>query len=118
LTARAPVDRGIRPVGQVIGQQLLKNDLIPLDVLGVVAMDLAPPVVDSPEGGDRLFQFDDPGIGEDPGVGARLDSGIFRWQSERIEAERRQDGVPEHGPVADEQIPKGVVPHMAHVGRA
>ena len=46
LAARAPVDRGVGPIGEAGGQEALEDDLVPPHVLGVVAADLAAPVVD------------------------------------------------------------------------
>ena len=112
----APVDRGGGPVGEARLQQLQEDDLVPLDVLGVVAADLPPPVVDGPERDDRLLQLGDPGVGEDPGVGAGLDGGVLRRQAERVEAERGQHGLTQHGAVADQQVAEGVVADVAHVG--
>ena len=117
LAAGAPVDRGVGPVGQAGLEELGEDDLVPLDVLGIVAADLAAPVVDGAQRGDGLLQLLDAGVGEDPGMGAGLDGGVFRRQAERVEAERGQDRVPEHGAVADQQVAEGVVAHVAHVGR-
>ena len=78
LAAGAPVDRGVGPVGQAGLQQLGEDDLVPLDVLGIVAADLAAPVVDGAQRGDGLLQLLDAGVGEHPGVGAGLDGGVLR----------------------------------------
>ncbi len=118
LAAGAPVDRGLGPVGETGGQERQEDDLVPLDVLRVVAADLPPPVVDGPERGDRLLQLGDAGLGEHPGVGARLDGGVFRRQAEGVEPERGEDGVPQHGPMTDQQVTEGVVADVAHVRRA
>ena len=46
LAPRAPVDRRQRPIGQTGLPELQEDDLAPLDVRGVVAVDFAAPVVD------------------------------------------------------------------------
>ena len=118
LAARAPVDRGLGAVGEAGFEQPQEDDLVPPDVLGVVAADLAPPVVDGAEPGAATgLQLGDPGVGEDPGVRARLDGRVLGRQAERVEAEGREHAVPEHGPVADEQVAEGVVADVALVGR-
>ncbi len=118
LAAGAPVDRGIGPVGQAGVEEALEDDLVPAHVLGVVAADLPAPVVDGAEGDDRGLELLDAGVGEDAGVGAGLDGGVFGRQAEGVEAEGGEDGVAQHGAVADQQVTEGVVADVAHVGRA
>jgi hypothetical protein len=117
LAARAPVDRGVLAVGQPGGQERLEDHLVPLDVLGIVAADLPPPVVDGAEGGDRLLQLTDAGVGEDAGMGAGLDGGVFGREPEGVEAERGEHGLALHGAVPDQQVAEGVVADVPHVGR-
>ena len=49
LTAGTPVDRGQRPVGQARVPETQEDELVPLDVGRVVAVDLPAPVVDRTE---------------------------------------------------------------------
>ena len=116
LAAGAPIDRGVGPVGQAGGQQFLEYHLVPAHVLGIVTADLAAPVVDGPERGDRLLQLGDSGIGEDPGMGAGLDGGVFGGQPEGVEPEGGEHRIPQHGAVSDQQIAERVVADMTHVG--
>ncbi len=118
LASRAPVDRCAGPVGQAGLEQLGEDDLVPLDVGRVVAPDLAAPVVDGTERRDRRLELGDPGVGEDAGVGARLDRRVLGRQPEGVESERGEDGVAEHGAVTDQQVAKRVVAHVAHMGRS
>ena len=61
---------------------------VQLDVDGVVAAHLAAPVVDGAEPDQRRLQLGDPGLGEDPGMGPRLDGGVLGREAEGVEAER------------------------------
>ena len=117
LAARAPVDRGLGPVGQAGLQQLQEDPLGPADVGRVVALDHAPPVIGGTQPLERRGQLLDLGVGEGPGVLAGLDGRVLRRQAEAVEADGRQDGLAVHGPVADQQVTEGVVAHVAHVGR-
>ena len=83
-----------------------------------MAADLAAPVVDGAEAGERRGQLGDPGLGEDAGVRPRLDGGVLGRQAERVEADGAEDAVALHGPVANDQVTEGVVAHVALVGRA
>ena len=65
---------------------------------------------------DRLLQLGDAGVGEHPRMGAGLDGGIFGGKAERVEPEGGQDRVAQHGPMANQQIPEGVVADVAHMG--
>ena len=117
LTAGAPVDRGQRPVGQARLPEAQEDELVPLDVGGVVAVDFAAPVVDGTEPAQRRRELGDPGVGEDPRMGPGLDGGVLGGQAERVEPDRAQDPFALHGLVADGQVPEGVVPHVALVRR-
>ena len=118
LAPRAPVDRGDGPVGQPGLQQLAEDDLVPADVLGIVAVDLAAPVVDGAQRDERLLQLGDAGVGEDPGVGPGPDGRVFGRQAEGVETDRREHGLAGHGLVPDHQVAEGVVADVALVGRA
>ena len=117
LTAGAPVDRGEGPVGQARLPKPQEDQLVPLDVGGVVAVDFASPVVDGPEAPQRRRELGDPGVGEDPRVGPGLDGGVLGRQAEGVEPDRAEDPFSLHGLVADGQVPEGVVPHVALVRR-
>ena len=116
LAARAPVDRGLGPVGQAGLPKAQEDDLVPLDVLGVVAADLPAPVVDGAEPDQRRLELGDAGVGEDPRVGPGLDGGVLGRQAEGVEAERGEHALALHGLVADGQVTEGVVAHVALVG--
>ena len=117
LTAGTPVDRGQGPVGQAGLPEAQEDELVPLDVGGIVAVDLAAPVVDGAEPTERRRELGDPGVGEDPRMGPRLDGGVLGGQAEGIEPDRAQDPLALHGLVADGQVAEGVVPDVALVGR-
>ena len=57
-------------------------------------------------------------VGEDPGMGAGLDGRVLGGQPEAVEPDRAQHGVAGHGPLADDQVPEGVVADVALVGGA
>ncbi len=118
LAARAPVDRGLGPVGQARLQQTQEDHLVPADVGRIVAPDLPTPVVDGAERDHALLQLGDPLLGEDPGVGPGPDGRVLRRQAERVEAEGREHGEALHGPVTDQKITERVVPDVALVGGA
>ena len=61
--------------------------------VGVVAADLAPPVVDGPERDHALLELGDPRLGEEPGMLPVLDGGVLGREPEGVEPERRQDGL-------------------------
>ena len=82
-----------------------------------MAVDLAAPVVDGTEPPQRRGELGDPGVGEDPGVGAGLDGGVLGGQAEGVEPDRAQDALALHGLVADGQVAEGVVPDVALVRR-
>ena len=88
LAARAPVDRRLLAVGQAGLQEPLEDDLVPAHVLGVVAADLAAPVVDRAQPLQAGLQLLDAGLGEDAGVDAGLDGGVLGRQPEAVEADR------------------------------
>ena len=117
LAPWAPVDWGVGPVGQAGLQEAEEDRLGPSHVLGIVAADFPPPVVDRTQADQGLFELGDPCVGENPGVCARLDGGVLRRKAERVEAERRKDAPPQHRLVANDEIPKGVVADVALVGR-
>ena len=117
LAAGAPVHRGLGPVGEARLEEPQEDRLVPLHVLGVVAVDLAAPVVDgteTPEGGGQLG---DPGFGEDPGVGARLDGRVLGRQAERVESDGAEHALALHRLVPDRQVTERVVADMSLVGR-
>ena len=118
LAARAPVDRGLGAVGQTRVPEPEEDQLGPLDVLGIVAVDLPPPVVDGTEPGQGGLELGDPGLGEDPRVRARLDGGVLGRQAEGVEADGAEDALAQHGLVANDQVTEGVVAHVALVRRA
>ena len=117
LTSGTPVDRGQGPVGQARLPKAQEDDLVPLDVGGVVAVDFAAPVVDGPEPAQRRRELGDPGVREDPRMGPGLDGGVLGRQAEGVEPDRAQDPFALHGLVADRQVPEGVVPDVALVRR-
>ena len=117
LAAGAPVDRGQGPVGQAGLPEPQEDDLVPLDVRGVVAAHLAAPVVDRAEPDERGRQLGDPGLGEEPGVGAGLDGGVLGREPEGVEPDGAEDALALHGLVANDQVTEGVVAHVALVGR-
>ncbi len=117
LAPRAPVDRCQGPVGQPGLPELQEDGLAPLDVRGVVAVDLAAPVVDGTEPAQRRRELGDPGVGEDPRMGPGLDCGVLSREAEGVEPDRAQDALAQHGLVADRQVPEGVIPHVALVRR-
>ena len=117
LAAGAPVDRGQGPVGQPGLPEAQEDDLAPLDVGGVVAVDLAAPVVDGAEPPQRGRELGDPGVGEEPRMGAGLDGGVLGRQAEGVEPDRAQDPLALHGLVADGQVAEGVIPDVALVRR-
>ena len=118
LAPRAPVHGGRGPVGQAGVPEPEEDQLRPLDVLGVMAADLAPPVVDGAEAGQRRGQLGDPGVREDPRVRAGLDGGVLGRQAERVEAERAEDTLAQHGLIANDQVTERVVTHVPLMGRA
>ena len=117
LTAGTPVDRGQGPVGQARLPEAQEDELIPLDVGGVVAVDFAAPVIDGPEPTQRRRELGDPGVGEDPRMGPGLDGGVLGGEAEGVEPDRAEDPFALHGLVADGQVPEGVVPDVALVCR-
>ncbi len=117
LAAGAPVDGGALAVGQARLEQPQEDPLGPADVVGVVALDLAAPVVDAPR---RTIDDDScsmrssvNGRGCSPVLMAAFSAGRPK-QSNPI---GRQHRVAVHGAVADDQVAEGVVAHVAHVGR-
>ena len=50
-------------------------------------------------------------------MGAGLDGCVFGRKAERVEPEGGQNGVTQHGPMANQQVPEGVVANVAHMGR-
>ncbi len=114
----APVDRGVGPVGQACLQKLQEDELVPLDIGRVVALDLAAPVVDGSQPLQGGLQLGDPVVGEGTGVGLRLDGGVLSGQTEAVETNGRQHVVTLHRAMADVQIAEGVVAHMPLVSRA
>ena len=90
LAAGAPVHRCVLPVGEPRLEQPREDHLVEAHVLGVVAADLASPVVDGAEPDDARLQLGDPGLGVDAGVLAALDRGVLGGKTERVEAERRE----------------------------
>ena len=117
LATGAPVDRGVGPVGEAGLEHPQEDGLVPPDVLGVVAPHLAPPVVDGPEAHQGLLELADPGVGKDPGVRPGLDGGVFGRKAEGVEAQGRENGLTLHRLVADDEVAKGVVAHVALMGR-
>ena len=117
LAAGAPVDRGQGPVGQAGLPEAQEDELVPLDVGRVVAVDLAAPVVDGAEPAQRRRQLGDPGVGEDPRMGPGLDGGVLGGQAEGVEPDRAEDALALHGLVADGQVAEGVVADVALVRR-
>ena len=117
LAAGAPVDRGEGAVGQTGLPEAQEDGLGPLDVGRIVAAYLAAPVVDGPEAGERRGELGNPGFGEDAGVGPGLDGGVLGRQAEGVEADRAENALALHGLVANDQVTKGVVAHVALVGR-
>jgi hypothetical protein len=117
LAPGAPVDRCLLAVRQPRLQEAQEDPLGPADVLRVVAAHLPPPVVDGTEALDGLLQLGDAGVGERPGVDAGLDGRVLRRQPEGVEPHRTEDGIAVHRPVADDQVPERVVPHVALVSR-
>ena len=118
LAPRAPVHRRLGAVGQTGLPEPQEDQLGPLDVPGIVAVHLPPPVVDGTEPGQRRLELGDPGVGEDPRVRARLDGGVLGRQAEGIEADGAEDALSEHRLVANDQVTKGVVAHVPLVGGA
>ena len=117
LAARAPVHGRLRPVGQAGFQELQEDPLGPAHEGGVVALDHPAPVVGRPQAQQGRGQLLDLGFGERPRMLAGLDGGVLGRQPEAVEADGREDGLAVHRPVADQQVPEGVVAHVAHVGR-
>ena len=113
-----PVDRRLGAVRQTGLEEREEDGLGPAHVLGVVAADLAAPVVDRAEAQQRGLQFLHPRFGEDPRVAAGLDGGVLGGEAEGVETERREDGLAEHGLVAHDDVAEGVDPHVALVGGA
>ena len=117
VAARAPVDRGLCPVGEAGAEQLEEDDLVPLHVVGVVAAQLASPVVDRAQSLHRRLELGDARLGVDAGVVAPLDRRVLRRQAERVEAEGGQDGVALHRAMPYEHVTEGVVADVALMGR-
>ena len=82
-----------------------------------MAAHFAAPVVDGAEAGERRGQLGDPGLGEDAGVGPRLDGGVLRREPEGVEPDGAEDALALHGLVANDQVTEGVVAYVALVGR-
>ncbi len=118
LATRTPVHRRCGTVGEARLPQPEEDQLRPLDVLGVMAPYLPPPVVDGTEADQGGLELGNSGLGEDPGVGACLDGGVLGRQTERVEPDRRQDSLPLHGLVPNGQVTEGVVADVALMGRA
>ena len=117
LTTGTPVHRGQGPIGQARFPEAQEDELIPLDVGGVVAVDFVAPVVHGPEPAQRRRELGDPGVREEPRMGPGLDGGVLGGQAEGVEPDRAQDPFALHGLVADGQVPEGVVPDVALVCR-
>ncbi len=117
LAPRAPVDGGQRAVGEPGLEEPQEDDLVPADVGRIVAPDLTAPVVDRPQPLDAGLQLGDAGLGEGSGVFAGANGGVLGGKPEGVEAEGREDGESQHGAMADEQVPEGVVADMALMGR-
>ena len=62
-------------------------------------------------------QLGDPGLGEDAGMGSRLDGGVLGREAEGVEADGAEDALAQHGLVANDQVTEGVVAHVTLVGR-
>jgi hypothetical protein len=88
LAPGAPVDRRHRPVGETLLEELEEDELCAVDVQRIVALELAPQVVDGAKAAQRGAKLGDPGFRELPGVRAGLDRGVLRRQAEGVEAER------------------------------
>ena len=117
LAAGAPVDRGQSAVGQARLPELQEDELGPVDVGGVVTMDLPAQVVDRAQAQQRGLELGDAGIGEGPGVGPRLDGRVLRRQAERVEADRAEHALAQHGLVAHGQVAECVIADMPLMGR-
>ena len=68
VASGAPVDRRLCPVGEAGAEQLEEDDLVPLHVVGVVAAQLASPVVDRAQALHRRLELGDARLGVDARV--------------------------------------------------
>jgi len=117
MTAGAPVDRCLSAIGQTGLEERQEDRLCPLDVGGVVRVDLATPVEDGAEAHHRGLELGHSLFGEQARVRARLDGRVLRRQPERVESEGREHRLAVHGLVANHQVTEGVVTDMALVRR-
>ncbi len=88
LARRAPVDGHGALVGQALFEELQKDPLRPLDVLGIGGVDLAIPVVGKADGVDLAAEVGDGLLGGHTRVDAGLDGVVLGRQTK---------GVPAHG---------------------
>src|SRR4051812_5827567 len=117
LAAGTPVHRRLGPVDQASFQEAQEDPLRPPDVVRVVALDGAAPVVDGADARDGVGELADAGVGERAGVLAGLQGRVLRGETEAVEPDRAQHAVPVHRAVADDQVAERVVADVTHVRR-
>ena len=113
VAARAPVDGRLGAVRQAGLEETQEDPLCPADVFGVVAADLAAPVVHAADPGDGGAQELDPLVGEAARMTTGLDRGVLGREPEAVEPHRREDGIPLHRAVPGQQITEGVVANVS-----
>ena len=118
LASGAPVHGRLLAIGEARLVEAQEDPLVEVDVERIVTLDLAAPVVDRTDAGDRAAQLLDAFVGELPRVHTGLDRGVLGRQAEAVEAHGRQHGVAVHRAIADDQVAEGVVAHVSHVGPA
>lgn len=115
LVLRAPVDRGVLPVGQALAVQLLEEPLRPPVVLGVGGVQLAGPVDGDAVALEGALLRLDVGVGPLGRVRVPLDGGVLGGQAEGVPADGVQHVVAALHPVAGDDVAHRERLGVAHV---
>ena len=115
LAGGAPVDRGLRAVGDALLEHPEEEPLVPAVVLGVAGGDLAAPRVAEAQPLELALHARDVVARPLLGVDAALDGRVLRGQAQRVPADRVQDVEAPHALVAGHHVGDAVVADVAHV---
>ena len=113
--AWAPVDGGVFLVGEAVFIKLQEDPLRPFVIIRQTGRDLAVPVKAEAQRLELALHVGDVFLGPFCRRDAVLDGCVFSWQTEGVPAHWMQHVVAMHGFETRDDIPDGIVAHMAHM---
>ena len=115
LARAAPVDRDLRLVREALFQELEEDPLRPLVVRRIGRIHLARPVEGEADALELAAEIGHVLDGHVARVLAGLDRVVLRRQAERVPADRVEDVVSFHAPLAGDHVERGVAARVADV---